>query len=282
MRINLIANAQRPDAVKAAREASSWLKKKEVQVGAEHELAKVLGLPEVPPESIADSDLVIAFGGDGTLIRAADLCAAKGTAILGVYYGRFGFVTQCRSNEVLPCLGEFLDGHGRFEERMMLQTELVRGGNTVASLHCLNETVLQRATTTRMLVFSVEVDGLPLTSYPADGVLVSTATGSTAYNLSVGGPILDPRVEALVISAIAPHTLSARPLVLSPQSKLVLRVQSEGDSVLSADGQTRLHLLSGDEVHITRSPRKTKLLMVDTYDFLQKLGEKLLWSQGLT
>jgi NAD+ kinase len=229
----------------------------------------------------ADCDLVVTFGGDGTLIRAAHLCSEKSTPILGVYYGRFGFVTQCRGSELGACLSDFFDGKVDFEERLMLQTELFRSGQSVATLHALNEVVVQRAVTVRMLTFEVNVNGHRLTSYPADGVMVSTATGSTAYNLSAGGPIVDPSVKALMLTALAPHTLSARALILSPDSEILLRLQSEGDAVLSADGQTRLHLLSGDEVVIKRSPRVTRLMCVEKDDFLIKLSERLFWSQSI-
>jgi NAD+ kinase len=132
-----------------------------------------------------------------------------------------------------------------------------------------------------MMTFRVEVDGNRLTSYPADGVMVVTPTGSTAYNLSAGGPILDPKVQAMVLTAIAPHTLSARPLVLSPDSEIRLEVTADGEAVLSADAQTRLHLLSNDEIRVTKSPRVTNLLSVDKNDFLNKLAERLLWSQSI-
>lgn len=224
---------------------------------------------------------MICFGGDGTLIRAADMCSEFGTPILGVYYGRFGFVTQCQGTELGSCLSEFFDGKARFEDRMMLQTELLRGGQVVATLHALNEMALQRAVTARMMVFSVEVDGHFLTSYPADGIIIATPTGSTAYNLSAGGPILDPQVHAIILTAIAPHTLSARPLVLRPDSQVQMTVKTTGDAILSSDGQTRLHLLSGDSVRVTRSPRVTRLMSVDQDDFLTKLGERLFWSQSL-
>jgi NAD+ kinase len=111
--------------------------------------------------------------------------------------------------------------------------------------------------------------------------MVVTPTGSTAYNLSAGGPILDPKVQAMVLTAIAPHTLSARPLVLSPDSEIRLEVTADGEAVLSADAQTRLHLLSNDEIRVTKSPRVTNLLSVDKNDFLNKLAERLLWSQSI-
>lgn len=224
---------------------------------------------------------MVSFGGDGTLIRAASLAAEFGTPVLGVYFGRFGFVTQCQPDQVEITLRSFFANECTYEERMMLQAELVRGGQTVAVLHALNEIALQRSITARMMSFSVEVDKHFLTSYPADGFIVSTPTGSTAYNLSAGGPILDPGVHAFILTAIAPHTLSARPLVMRPDSDVILRVVTEGDSILSVDGQGRLHVLNGDEVRVRRSPRVTRLICVQENDFLVKLSERLLWSQSL-
>ena len=281
MRIHLLVNVHRPDAVEAARNAASLLRSRGTEVASETEGAKAIGVPEVVPSAFADADLVISFGGDGTLIYAAQLCSERGTPILGVYYGRFGFVTQCTGEELGACISAFFDGTATFEHRMMLQTDLLRGGHVVTTIHSLNEMVLQRAVTTRMLTFDVAVDGHRLTGYPADGVIVSTSTGSTAYNLSVGGPIIDPAVNAMCLTAIAPHTLSARPLVLSPDSVVHFRISTEGDAVLSADGQSRLHLLSGDEVQVSRSPRVTKLMSVEKDDFLIKLGERLLWSKSV-
>lgn len=276
-----MVNTHRPDAVAAAGEAVRWLHERGVKVAGDSETAAYLSIESLPHRSLSHADLMVCFGGDGTLIKAADICSERATPILGVYYGRFGFVTQCDSADVGSCLSEFFDGKAQFEERMMLQTDLLRGGSVVASLHVLNEMALQRSVTARMLVFSVEVDGHHLTSYPADGIIVSTPTGSTAYNLSSGGPIMDPGVQAFIVTAIAPHTLSARPLVLRPDSEIRLTVQSQGDAVLSADGQTRLHLLSGDSVKVTRSPRITRLMCVDPRDFLRKLAQRLFWSYSI-
>lgn len=278
MRIHLLINTGRSDAVEAARSTVDWLRQREVNVAADALSAGLVGVDSASGKAFADADLVVSFGGDGTLIYAADLCSERGTPILGVYYGRFGFVTQCDPNEVGSCLSEFFDGRAVFEDRMMLQTDLMRAGQTITTLHSLNEMALQRAINTRMLVFSIEVDGHHLTSYPADGVMVSTPTGSTAYNLSAGGPIMDPNMQSMILTAIAPHTLSARPLVLKPDSKVQLTITTEGDSILSADSQARLHLLSEDVVTVTRSPRITRLMCVDPNDFLRKLGQRLFWS----
>jgi len=279
LRIHLLVNALRSDALEAARDTVAYLASKGVQVAANPEAAALLGVEPVLIEELAEADLVITFGGDGTLIRAANACSEKGTPILGVYYGRFGFVTQCSGSEIRACLAEFMEGHAVLEERMMLQTELLRAGQVVATLHSLNEMSLQRDAAARMMTFRVVVDDHVLTKYPADGVMIATPTGSTGYSLSAGGPVVDPKVQALLLTAIAPHTLSARPLVLSPDSKIEIDLETEGDSILSGDGQTRLHLLSGDRVRVIRSPRVTRLLSIEKDDFLIKLGGRLLWGR---
>lgn len=281
VRINILVNTHREDAIEAGKQTREFLLGLGVEVAADRETAEFTGADPIPFEKIADCQLVITFGGDGTLIRAAHVCSAVGTPILGVYYGRFGFVTQCKPNEIGAALSQFFDGKARIEERMMVQTELIRAGQVVATMHSLNEAALQRAATTRMLTFEVNVDGLKLTRYPADGVMVSTPTGSTAYNLSAGGPVVDPRMQALILTAITPHTLSARSLILRGDSIIRLSMETRGDAVLSCDGQSRLHMLSGDEVKITKSTRTTRLINVDDDDFLSKLSERLLWSQSL-
>jgi len=282
VRINLVVNTHRPDATEAARKTATHLREHRVEVGCDREGAELVGVGAVADDRFGEADLAISFGGDGTLIRTADLCSERGTPILGVYYGRFGFVTQCRPNEIGAALSQFFDGQARIEERMMVQTELFRSGQSVGTIHALNEAALLRAATTRMLTFEVSVDGRRLTKYPADGVMVATPTGSTAYNLSAGGPVIDPTLSALILTAITPHTLSARSLILRPDSEIRLGLETRGDAVLSCDGQTRLHVLSGDEVRVTRSPRITRLISLAPQDFLEKLSDKLLWSQGLS
>lgn len=237
----------------------------------------VLNVPWIPMNELGHCDLVVTFGGDGTLIRAASFCSERCAPILGVYFGRFGFVTQCDPVEVRSAIRQFLDGESEFDDRMMLKGELVRNDGVVATLHALNEIAVQRSIATRVTIFGIQIDWQNITSYPADGVLVSTPTGSTAYSLSAGGPIVEPRVQAMLLTPITPHSLGARPLVLSPSSRVELTVQVHGDAVFSADGQWRLNMLTGDRVVVTRSERVTRLVQVDRSDFLIKLRERLLW-----
>ncbi|MCH8979918.1 MAG: NAD(+)/NADH kinase [Armatimonadetes bacterium] len=280
MHVHLLVNMFRPDAVKAANDVVAWLKERGVGASGDADAAEEVDVPSVPAESFGDADLVLAIGGDGTLIRAAHLIADRRTPIMGVHYGRFGFVTQVLPDQLTGMLEKFLDGTANIEDRMMATTKLVRDGDVVAELHCLNETVVQRSATAKLLTFDVHVDGSQVSRYPADGVMVATPTGSTAYNLSAGGPVVDPKMDALILTAIMPHTLSSRTLVLTPESQIDIRVESRGEAVLSCDGHSRLHMLSGDSVHVTRSDRRTRLVCVDQGDFYRKLSHRLQWSQG--
>lgn len=276
-RIHFFVNLQRPDAIECAKETAVWLKANGHQVAFDPESGPTLNEESVGYEEIAACDLVVTFGGDGTLIRASGHCSESQTPILGVYFGRFGFVTQCEAKDLKVNIQQFLDGQSDYSDRMMLKGELVRNGETVAALHAINEIAVQRSLVHRMTTFSVNIDWVDVTSYPADGILVATPTGSTAYSLSAGGPIVDPNVQAMVLTPITPHSLGARPLVLSPQSRVELTVDMRGDAVLSADGQQRLNMITGDRVVVTRSTRVTRLVMVDRSDFLTKLRIRLMW-----
>ena len=282
MQINLVANLYRSDALRASERAAAWIERRGHTVAAEPETARLTTIKAVTAETFGEADLVIAFGGDGTVIRAAHLASERGTPILGVYYGRFGFVTQCTGEELPTVLESFFAGELVTERRMMLEAELLRADRPIALLRALNETVMQRQVSSRLLTFDVRIDGYNLTRYPADGIILSTPTGSTAYNLSAGGPILDPNAQAIALVPLSPHTLAARPLVLSPDRVVTLTVQhGDGDSVLSTDGAQRLHVLPGDVVRVRRSPRVTNLVCVEKDDFLIKLGRRLLWGQNL-
>ncbi|MES1227389.1 MAG: NAD(+)/NADH kinase [Armatimonadota bacterium] len=280
MRAHLLVNQYRPDALEAARQVVAVLQAHHVDIAAERDSAIVLGVPALAGDDLANCDLMVTFGGDGTLLRASHICAERGTPILGVYFGRFGFVTQCMPEEMGAAISQFLDGQAVIEERMMVQTELIRNERVVATLHSLNESAVQRSATTRILTFEVKVNGRLLSRYPADGVMVATPTGSTAYNLSAGGPVIDPKLETMLITAIMPHTLAARPLAVRPEATIDIAIESQGDAVLSCDGQSRLHLLTGDMIRITKSPRVTRLVYVDDEDFFEKLSDRFEWSKG--
>lgn len=280
MRIHVLANLRRADATAAAGWLMGWLREHGVSAAAESELAARIGAEPVALEDLAQADLVVTLGGDGTLIRGAHLCSPIGTPILGVHFGRFGFVTQCTGDDLGAALSHFFDGSVIIDERMMVEAIVLRGGEPAASMHCLNEAALHREATARLMSFEVRIDDVLLAHYPADGFLVASPTGSTAYSLSAGGPILDPRLQALVVTAITPHTLSARPFVVDPGAVIDIATEADGGVVLSGDGQNRIHLLADDIVRVVRSDRVTRLVLLEEKDFLVKLRERLLWSRS--
>lgn len=280
MRFGFIVNLYRSDAIAAARRAAAWLSEKEVEVVGDRESASAVGIAGASVDELSQVDLMLTFGGDGTLIQAAHICSHRGIPILGIHYGRFGFVTQVLPDQVEGAIELFLKGEAMVEQRTMVKTELIRASHVVATLHSLNETVVQRSATTRMLTFEVKVNNNLVSRYPADGVMVATPTGSTAYNLSAGGPVVDPAMDALLVTAIMPHTLSARPIVLRPDCVIDIKVETRGEAILSCDGQSRMHLMSGDQVRVTRSERTTNLVKIDPAEFFRKLSERLNWSQG--
>ena len=190
--------------------------------------------------------------------------------------GTLGFLVDVEPVDALETIKRLLSGFV-VDERSRLKLLL----NGVCMPRATNEIAFLTASPAKMIEFEILVDGSLMEDFRADGVIIATATGSTAYAMSAGGPIVDPRLRAMILTAMQPHTLSARPLVLGPESSVMLTVTTAGDAVLSADSQIRLHMLSGDALRVTQSPRVTRLFCVDSHDFLVKLGERLFWSQSL-
>jgi NAD+ kinase len=194
-------------------------------------------------------DLLIAVGGDGTMLRAGHLCAPHGVPILGINYGRLGFLIQVDRSEWHEMLERLLAGEAWIENRMMLQVSLVRSGEPAGSWHALNELAVSRGQYLRPIRLSASADGHLLTTYVADGLIASTATGSTAYALAAGGPILPPELRNILIVPIAPHLSVDRAVVLAEGSSVDITVQSE-NTVLSVDGQIPVGLVEDDHVEV--------------------------------
>lgn len=196
-----------------------------------------------------DFDLLIAVGGDGTMLRAGHLCAPCGVPILGINLGRLGFLIQVDRGEWRPMLERLFAGEAWIENRMMLHAELVRAGESAGTWHALNEVVVTRGQLIRPIRLSASADGHLLTTYVADGLIASTATGSTAYALAAGGPILPPELRNILIVPIAPHLSVDRAVVLAEGSSVSINISSE-NAVLSVDGQVPIGLVEDDRVEI--------------------------------
>ena len=225
--------------------------------------------------SLAGCDLAIVLGGDGSVLRCARRVIETGTPILGVNLGRLGFLTELDGSQVRQRLDDVLGGHGRIEERAMLRAEVSGKGQV---FHGLNEAVVGRATLSRAIQLAVDVDGTRIADYRCDGVIVATATGSTAYAVSVGGPIMYPESSDLVIVPVAPH-LSAQHAVLLPGSETVhITLEPGQQAVLSVDGTADFELHEGDSVRVSLSEHKARFLRFKPRsDFYVRMAAQLGW-----
>jgi NAD+ kinase len=228
-------------------------------------------------------DAVVVFGGDGTMLEAAGAVARAGAEVplLGVNLGRLGFLTEVTPSDMTAALETLLAGETTTETRLMLLGEVDRGGAAVASHLALNDIVITRGALSRMIEVTVEVDGQHVNHVKADGLIVATTTGSTAYNLSAGGPIVHPAVDALVLTPIAPHTLTNRPLVLPANASIALRplIETMSDIVVTFDGQYGAPLEAGDVVRVRRSPAVLRLIHTSRRTHFEMLREKLQWGR---
>jgi NAD+ kinase len=229
--------------------------------------------------SIAGTDLLICLGGDGTVLRAARVIVPHPVPILGVNMGRLGFLTEVRPGELVDRLTDVLEGRCRIEERTMLQAQVPSWG---ATYHALNDVVVGRASIGRPLYVEVSVDGVRLAVHRCDAVIAATATGSTAYSLSAGGPILHPESTELLLTPVAPHLGSARPLVLPPDTVVDLTVTADKEAVVSLDGQIDRLLASGDRVAVCRSAHRARFVRFSKpEEYYGVLAEKLGWLRVL-
>jgi NAD+ kinase len=223
--------------------------------------------------------LAMVLGGDGTLLSAARAVASAGIPILGVNLGSLGFLTEVPVAEMYDALEAVDAGNCPLDMRSMLHCELQRDGRTVDQYEALNDTVVSKSAIARLIGFELKIDGVFVFNYKADGVIVATPTGSTAYSLAAGGPILMPSVDAFVISPVCPHALTQRPLVVRDSAEIELVVQSEREEAfLSIDGQVGTPVLDGDRVVCRRSEHRVKLYRMKK-SFFDVLRSKLRWGE---
>ncbi|GIV96868.1 MAG: NAD kinase [Herpetosiphonaceae bacterium] len=206
------------------------------------------------PAHVSECDLLLALGGDGTVLRTARLAIPYGIPILGVGLGRLSFMAEVTPDELYSGLERLIEGGGWYDERTLAQAALYRDGMLIVEDTALNEVLIARGEIARVVAVEVAVDGTPMTTYTADGVIVATATGSTAYALAAGGPILDPRAQPLVLVPVAAHLTNVPSLVLHQDARLELIVRSRHPAFLSFDGQIHYQLHEGDHIHASRSP----------------------------
>lgn len=285
-RVGLTAKRGLTAASDVLAELAGWLEARQVRAIFETDTARLAGVPADRPtvsrnDIPRECDLLVVLGGDGTLIGMADRIAAAGSdvPILGVNYGSLGFLTEITLPELYGALEDALAGRAAIDSRAMLAARTLRD-NAVFSDHIvLNDIVITKGALSRIIEISVTVGDAPVTSVRADGLIIATPTGSTAYNLAAGGPIVHPAVDAILLTPIAPHTLTNRPIVIPASSDVHIRpVMDERDEVfVTFDGQSGFPLRQHDLVSVRRAPRPLRIIKSGERSYFDLLREKLKW-----
>lgn len=278
-KVGLIPNSTKEKAIQVVQGVIDWLQKQEIDYLIEENSAELVG--ELARSCSCqqmgeEADLVIVFGGDGTFLSTAREFADTEMPILGINLGSLGFLTDVELSDLDAALEELVAGKYEIEERMMLEAEVIRDGESIDRVLAINDVVITKGSFSRLIELKTYIDDEYLTTYPADGVIVACPTGSTAYSLSAGGPIVNPKLKSLVITPICPHTLHARSIVIAEDEAVKIVVEADHEDVmLTVDGQDGLKLASGDEVIIRRSNSVTNLIKLEDYNFYHILRTRL-------
>ena len=283
--VAIIGRNESPGIAKALVTLGEYLRKQGCAVLVEKETAAINGAAGFPvadyPAIGARADLVVVQGGDGSMLSAARSLAGRDVPLVGVNQGRLGFMTDIASSEMIEAMGEILAGKYAIEERTMLAAEVRRDAAITFTTLALNDAVVNKGSVGRLIEFVVNIDGEFVYDLRADGLIVTTPTGSTAYALSANGPIVQPGVPGFALVPISPHTLSNRPIMISDRSKIEISLKRAGDARLHFDGQLQFDLQEGDRVVIRRAEHTIKFVHPPGYSYFTMLREKLHWSEGL-
>jgi NAD+ kinase len=282
-RLGIVAKTDREEARTVVPQLLDWCAAHGIQPVLEKETAGLCPEATVPmagrPELPAQSDLLLVLGGDGTLLSMARLVGDLGVPILGVNRGGLGFLTALTLDELFPALEAYLRAELVIEERMLLEARVYRQGERLGEYAALNDVVITKSAMSRIIRLEVAVDGVFATGYRADGLILSTPTGSTAYCLSAGGPIVFPTMDAVVLTPICSHTLTNRPIVLPATQRISITLLTDQDVMLTLDGQVGFALKARDVVEVRRAAARTRLLRVPQTNFFSVLRTKLKWGE---
>lgn len=270
--VGLVLHHERREVAEAAGDLAAWLVADGHEVRLPADDAARAGLDDhaAAPGALApDLDLLVSLGGDGTMLRALDLVAAAGVPVLGVNFGQLGYLTEVEPSGVKDALARFFAGEYAIEERMMLAVRIDAPSGSVArsSTHALNEAVLEKSSMGHTVRLDVSIDGNHFTPYTADGLIVATATGSTAYSFSARGPIMAPTLRAMLLTPVSPHMLFDRPLVLEPATELRIEVSGHRPATLSVDGRGVGKLDDGDAIVCSAADFSARLVTFAPRDF---------------
>lgn len=282
MRIGIVGKTDKKEVFEIAAELSDWLAKREVDVYVEEDIGKKIGHPNSVPRSVLPqvSDVVLVFGGDGTFLDVARLVCRHDIPIVGVNLGSLGFLTEITVDELYSVVESIIKGDYETERREMLSAVINRSSKRIGDYFVLNDVVICKGVMARVIDLEIFIDGSSVTSYRADGLILSTPTGSTAYSLSAGGPIVYPTLPLTIITPISPHMLTNRPLVVSNKSTIKVKVLTKtSDIYLTLDGQLGVNLELGDEVEVRKSDHSVMLIRSPFRDYFTILKTKLMWGK---
>jgi NAD+ kinase len=282
--IGIISRPRRSNLSEVVPPLLSWLQGRGIHVAYDQETASSLAEPSEGrsrEQVAAASDLLLVLGGDGTLLAAARVAAPRGIPILPINMGSLGFLTSFMLEELYPALEDILAGRLTISERVMLHAELQRGDKILDKQTVLNEVVINKGALARMIELELSIDQDFVCRYRADGLIVASPTGSTAYSLSAGGPIVHPSVESFIITPICPHTLSDRPVVVGDTSIIEVKLSAGTESVfLTLDGQKGIPLQATDRVRVSRAQQLLKLIQTPNKSYFEILRNKLKWGEA--
>lgn len=278
-KIGIVVNLTKDKDLKVTSSITKWLEKNNCEVILTEAIADELKKPEIgysQTEMYKQSDFIIVLGGDGTLLGAARHVPWLQTPILGINMGHLGFITEVEINDIYSSLERILKGQYKIEDRMMLEVVIIKEEKVVETIYCLNDAGITRGTLSRMVKLKTYVNDSYIDTYFCDGLLISTPTGSTAYSLSAGGPIISPGVKVILLTPICPHSLSSRSLVVSDEDRIKIEIVDDFQDVyLTADGQQGHKLRNGDRVIIKKAPFSARLIKVSNRNFYDVLRTKL-------
>jgi NAD+ kinase len=278
--VGVVVRPHAPTVERRAKDVARWLARRGIEVLVPSDWANPPAEARVVErtELVRVADLIIVLGGDGSLLGIARLSGPRAVPIFGLHHGDFGFLTESDAGKPYATLEKLLAGKCKLARRTMLSVTVRRAGRSVIRSQALNDAVVHQGRLSRMLSLDVSVNGEHLAAYKGDGIVVSTPTGSTAYSLSAGGPVVAPDMGAIILTPISPHTLSIRPLVLPDSSYIQVRVDPGcEDSVLTLDGQEWFELAGGDEVEVTKARHHATIAKVEEQGFFETLRSKLHW-----
>lgn len=280
--VGVVVKPSDDDAWRTATELSVWLTHKGIRTigepSARDEIGEIDGA--LAERFRSEADLIVVLGGDGTMISTARLIGDRDVIVLGVNYGSLGYLTEFRIEEMFSALDEIFDGHYEIDPRVMLDVEHWRGGEKLAAGRVLNDVVINKAVLARIIEVEVDLNDLFVNSFRADGLIVSTPTGSTAYNLSAGGPIVYPTMDAVILTPICPFTLTNRPIVMPDSAEIVLKLKNDSDGVvLTLDGQVGYQMQIDDYVKIRKSAINFNLVRPPNRNYFDVLRNKLKWGR---